>query len=84
MLHSNFVSFFELTLLRLFQHNGLKLDKDLNFSGLVQYMGVCRMARRSPRKFDSFSFFFEISQKLRKKVHGLIWQLQKMAMNLMN
>ena len=37
-------SFQNLLLLRIFQHNGLKLDEDLIFSGLVQNVYVYRMA----------------------------------------
>jgi len=41
--------------LRIFQRNGLKLDKDLLFSGLVQHVYVYRMAKS--KKIWPFRFY---------------------------
>ena len=46
---------FERKGLRIFQHNGLKLDKDLTFSGLVQNVYVYRMAKS--KKIWPFRFY---------------------------
>ena len=46
-------------LLRIFQRNGLKLDKDLIFSGLVQNVYVYRMAKSKkiwPFRFNAINF----------------------------
>ena len=67
--------------LRIFQRNGLKLDKDLVFSGLVQNVYVYRMAKS--KKIWPFRLYaFKFSS--REKMHGLLWQLRKMARKLLN
>ena len=38
---------------------------------------------RSLRKFDR-SVFTQLKSKVRKKMHGLLWQLRKMALKLFN
>jgi len=38
---------------------------------------------RSLRKFDRF-VFTQLNSKVGKKMHGLLWQLRKMALELLN
>jgi len=47
--------FFHFLMLRIFQRNGLKLDKALIFSGLVQIVYVYRMAK--PKKIWPVGFY---------------------------
>jgi len=51
----NEVTILTLTHLRIFQRNGLKLDKDLIFSGLVQNVYVYRVAKS--KKIWPFRFY---------------------------
>ena len=39
--------------------------------------------RRSPRKFDR-SVLTKLDSKVREKMYGLLWQLRKMALKLVN
>jgi len=67
--------------LRIFQRYGLKLDKDLIFSGLAQNVYVYRMAKS--KKIWPFRFY-AIKFLSWEKMHGLLWQLRKMALKLLN
>jgi len=53
--------------LRIFQRNGLQLDKDLIFSGLVQNVYVFRMAKS---KKICRSVFTQLNFKVGKKCMG--------------
>jgi len=62
------------------QRNGLKLYKDLIFSGLVQNVYVYRMARS--KKIWPFRFY-AVKFLSWEKIHGLLRQLRKMALKLL-
>jgi len=64
--------------LRIIQRKGLKLHKDLEFSGLVQNVFIYPMANF--KKILLFRFYLIKSQGM----HGLLWQLRKMTLKLMN
>ena len=67
--------------LRTFQRNGLQLDKDLIFSELVQNVYVYRMAKSK----KSWPFrFYAIKFLSWEKMHGLLRQLRKMELKLLN
>jgi len=71
---TSYVVWKHISILRIFQRHGLKLDRDVKFSGFVQKVFIYRMA--NSKKIIPFCIY-AITFKSWEKTHGLLWPLQK-------